>query len=172
MSAFRQVDTTRNFYFSYTYDLTSTLQHNLTRPYNSGSQSHFSANMDGWNFNDRYAWNLHMLQPAFGRKTDDAEQGGQRVKSRWVLPLVYGHVDQASCVLDLQLHLLSHNSHSIALRACCVGTCRLYYPYCPSIPPLRRGAISQTRCQRGGPYLRSVFAVIPTRIHLFFVTCS
>jgi phosphatidylinositol 3,5-bisphosphate 5-phosphatase len=94
LSAFRQVDMTRNFFFSYTYDLTSTLQRNLTR----ASEPH-SYDKNGWNFNDRFAWNHHMLQPAFGRRNDDGDTHGQPVKSRWVLPLVYGHVDQASYVL-------------------------------------------------------------------------
>src|SRR5258706_2642858 len=31
LTMFRQVDMTKNFYFSYTYDITSTLQRNLTR---------------------------------------------------------------------------------------------------------------------------------------------
>lgn len=93
LSAFRQVDMTRNFFFSYTYDLTSTLQRNLTK----ASEPH-SYDKNGWNFNDRFAWNHHMLQPAFGRKNDADDTHGQPVKSRWVLPLVYGHVDQASYV--------------------------------------------------------------------------
>ncbi|KAG8918396.1 phosphatidylinositol-3,5-bisphosphate 5-phosphatase [Tulasnella sp. 418] len=85
MSAFRQVDMSRNFYFSYTYDLTSTLQHNLTR-------HDWGKNL--WCFNDRYAWNHHMLSAAFSKRgqTDDETAS---LKSHWVLPLVYGHIDQA-----------------------------------------------------------------------------
>lgn len=85
LSAFRQVDMSRNFYFSYSYDLTSTLQHNLTQ-IRVASESQRSG---VWPFNDRYAWNHHMLVDAFG-----GENKG--LKSNWVLPLVHGHVDQAS----------------------------------------------------------------------------
>jgi len=103
MNAFKQVDMTKNFYFrynwhfifffnyshsclnlSYTYDLTSTLQSNLTRrPAAHGSSPR-------WTFHDRFAWNHHMLEEAFGKRAEGI------AKSHWVLPLVHGHVDQAS----------------------------------------------------------------------------
>ncbi|EEB91620.1 hypothetical protein MPER_09994, partial [Moniliophthora perniciosa FA553] len=80
LGVFKQVDMSKNFYFSYTYDLTSTLQHNL-----AGS----SRNVHGkWPFNDRYAWNFHMLTAPFGE-----EEGN--IRTQWILPLVHGHVDQA-----------------------------------------------------------------------------
>ncbi|KAJ6606402.1 SacI homology domain-containing protein [Mycena vulgaris] len=57
MNIFKQVDMSKNFYFSYTYDITSTLQHNLT-----GS----SRSVQGdWPFNDRFAWNFHMMTAPF-----------------------------------------------------------------------------------------------------------
>ncbi|KAG9036353.1 phosphatidylinositol-3,5-bisphosphate 5-phosphatase [Tulasnella sp. JGI-2019a] len=85
MTAFRQVDMSRNFFFSYTYDLTSTLQHNLTCA---------DRTSDAWCYNDRYAWNHHMIECAFSNRSGE---GGEtaRTKSHWVLPLVYGHIDQA-----------------------------------------------------------------------------
>jgi hypothetical protein len=46
--------------------------------------------MGEWSFNDRYAWNFHMLTATFGN--DD----GPTMKTHWLLPLVHGHVDQAS----------------------------------------------------------------------------
>ncbi|KAF9266223.1 polyphosphoinositide phosphatase [Marasmius fiardii PR-910] len=80
VNIFKQVDMSKNFYFSYTYDLTSTLQHNLV-----GS----SRDVHGeWPFNDRYAWNFHMITAPFG------ENGN--VRTQWILPLVHGHVDQAT----------------------------------------------------------------------------
>ncbi|KAK7470217.1 phosphatidylinositol-3,5-bisphosphate 5-phosphatase [Stygiomarasmius scandens] len=79
INIFKQVDMSKNFYFSYTYDLTSTLQYNLT---GSSRQVHGK-----WEFNDRFAWNFHMLTAPFG-------EGGP-IKTNWLLPLVHGHVDQA-----------------------------------------------------------------------------
>jgi hypothetical protein len=85
MAAFRQVDMSRNFYFSHTYDLTSSLQANLTRPA-------VQSDPGGWWFSDRFAWNHHMLADAFG----PAKRGEDQIGRCWVLPMIYGHVDQAS----------------------------------------------------------------------------
>ncbi|KAJ3865788.1 polyphosphoinositide phosphatase [Lentinula novae-zelandiae] len=79
MNIFKQVDMSKNFYFSYTYDLTSTLQHNL-----AGSTRNVHGN---WSFNDRFAWNFHMITAPFR----DIEAS----RTHWLLPLVHGHVDQA-----------------------------------------------------------------------------
>ncbi|KAI0326799.1 hypothetical protein GY45DRAFT_1328461 [Cubamyces sp. BRFM 1775] len=81
MNIFKQVDMSKNFYFSYTYDLTSTLQHNLTRSGLSPSRR--------WNMNDRFAWNHHLLTAAFGADRAPSTQ------SHWLVPLIHGHVDQA-----------------------------------------------------------------------------
>ncbi|TFK69821.1 hypothetical protein BDN72DRAFT_944042 [Pluteus cervinus] len=81
MNTFKQVDMSKNFYFSYTYDLTSSLQHNLT-----GS----SRNVQGdWPFNDRFAWNFHLIFPAYTACNNSTS------KAHWLLPLIHGHVDQA-----------------------------------------------------------------------------
>ncbi|KAK7035778.1 Polyphosphoinositide phosphatase [Favolaschia claudopus] len=81
MNIFKQVDMSKNFYFSYTYDITSTLQHNL-----AGSSR---AVQGDWPFNDRFAWNFHLMTAAFGK--EDHPQ----LKPYWIMPLVHGHVDQA-----------------------------------------------------------------------------
>lgn len=88
LTIFKQVDMTKNFYFSYTYDITSTLQRNLT------GCTRAEDGLDGrqWPFNERYAWNSHMLVKAFGDKADDKGV----IKSEWAIPLMHGHVDQAS----------------------------------------------------------------------------
>ncbi|CAK5279425.1 unnamed protein product [Mycena citricolor] len=81
MNIFKQVDMSKNFYFSYTYDITWTLQHNLvgcSRPANGK-----------FTFNDRFAWNFHLMTAAFG------EEDRPHLKSYWMLPMVHGHVDQA-----------------------------------------------------------------------------
>ncbi|KAI0351616.1 hypothetical protein OH77DRAFT_1429434 [Trametes cingulata] len=81
MNIFKQVDMSKNFYFSYTYDLTSTLQHNLTCSGLSPCRR--------WSMNDRFAWNNHLLTAAFGTTTAPS------TKSHWLVPLIHGHVDQA-----------------------------------------------------------------------------
>ncbi|PPQ73912.1 hypothetical protein CVT26_006660 [Gymnopilus dilepis] len=81
MNIFKQVDMSKNFYFSYTYDLTSTLQHNLTGSVRCGE--------NGWPINDRFAWNFHMMTAPF------VNHETPPLKHYWLLPLVHGHVDQA-----------------------------------------------------------------------------
>ncbi|OWZ44073.1 polyphosphoinositide phosphatase [Cryptococcus neoformans c45] len=76
INTFNLVDLSKNFYFSYSYDLTNTLQTNLT----------VSANNRRWN--TRFMWNHHLLSPAF-----DLEE--PRGRSRWIIPLIHGFVDQA-----------------------------------------------------------------------------
>ena len=61
----------------YSYDITNTLQTNLT----------VRAANRAWN--TRFMWNHHLLSPAF-----DLEE--PKGRSRWVLPLIHGFVDQAS----------------------------------------------------------------------------
>ncbi|KAG8755406.1 phosphatidylinositol-3,5-bisphosphate 5-phosphatase, partial [Ceratobasidium sp. 428] len=91
LSLFRAVDLSRNFYFSYTYDVTSTLQHNLTKSsYKSCSQVSKTPY-----FNDRYAWNHHLLSNAFQLYEDNGGPGDWKAKSPWVIPMIFGHVDQA-----------------------------------------------------------------------------
>jgi phosphatidylinositol 3,5-bisphosphate 5-phosphatase len=70
---------------SYSYDITSTLQNNLTKP------ERFNATR--WPFNDRYVWNFHMIAAPF----KDSPAG---VRRPWLLPLIHGHVDQASKRID------------------------------------------------------------------------
>ncbi|KAF9649675.1 hypothetical protein BDM02DRAFT_3094328 [Thelephora ganbajun] len=79
MNMFKQVDMSKNFYFSYTYDITSTLQHNLTKS---------RVDYDHLRFNDRFTWNYRMLMAPFSTLSDAA-------KVHWLLPMIHGHVDQA-----------------------------------------------------------------------------
>ena len=73
---------------SYTYDLTSTLQHNLTRSGLGPARR--------WLMNDRFAWNHHLLTAAFAHD-DSASSPG---RTHWLVPLIHGHVDQASTCLQ------------------------------------------------------------------------
>ncbi|EIN05856.1 polyphosphoinositide phosphatase [Punctularia strigosozonata HHB-11173 SS5] len=86
INTFKQVDMSKNFFFSYTYDLTRTLQQNMTYP---------NPNSDGKaSFNDRWTWNYHLLTAAFNPDV----AGGVR-QSPWMIPLMHGHVDQAKLTI-------------------------------------------------------------------------
>lgn len=96
---FRQVDLSKNFYFSYSYDITKTLQANMTGP---GTPPNVQAE-HAWGYNDNFMWNYHLLLPAFHDCLTLPDSGEQVTKSqarriaknRWTLPLVHGFVDQA-----------------------------------------------------------------------------
>ncbi|CAE6469140.1 unnamed protein product [Rhizoctonia solani] len=91
LAQFRGVDLSRNFYFSYTYDVTSTLQHNLTK---FGYKACPQISQTPY-FNDRYAWNHYLLSNAFKLHEHNDGPGDWKAKSPWVIPMIYGHVDQA-----------------------------------------------------------------------------
>ena len=82
---FRQVDMTKYFYVSHTYDITSTLQGNPTR---------VGANERRLGFVGRFAWNHRILVPAFG------EDEGGVVRIPWAILIMHRHVDQDSTSLS------------------------------------------------------------------------
>lgn len=113
LHTFGQVDLSKNFYFSYTYDLTQTLQENLTAdPFGPSAPPR---NTTAWGFAEKFVWNHHLLMPAFGSSArsrprgnvNDAQEDDPSSHGReWVLPLVYGFVDQAKLsVLSRTVHV-------------------------------------------------------------------
>lgn len=91
LQAFQQVDLSKNFYFSYTYDITNTLQRNLTRPMTRSQHLAESSlpvdERQPHDINDKFVWNHNLLHSAL---VDLPEP------SHWVLPIIHGFVDQAS----------------------------------------------------------------------------
>ena len=79
------LDLSRSFYFSYSYDITRTLQYNILRERQAMQQG----NVDSYlkQGNSMFIWNHHLLNPA-----------SEALKSTydWCLPIVHGFVDQAS----------------------------------------------------------------------------
>ena len=79
------LDLSRSFYFSYSYDITRTLQHNILRERQAMQQGNADSSLK--QRNSMFVWNHHLLDPASKalRNTYD-----------WCLPIVHGFVDQAS----------------------------------------------------------------------------
>ena len=80
------LDLTRSFYFSYSYDITHTLQHNICRE-REALQGLDGAARSRPAYNGMFIWNHHLLEPAkkILKNTYD-----------WCLPITHGFVDQAS----------------------------------------------------------------------------
>ncbi|KAG0236619.1 phosphatidylinositol-3,5-bisphosphate 5-phosphatase [Actinomortierella wolfii] len=74
MQIFQMVDLSKNFYFSYSYDITRTLQWNMTR-------SRFEGR------NQMFVWNQYLLENGF--------KDMKGIESQWALPIMYGFVDQS-----------------------------------------------------------------------------
>lgn len=79
------LDLTRSFYFSYSYDITRTLQHNIMRER--------QALQDGLaeplrrDHNEMFVWNHHLLEPATAALHNPYD---------WCLSVVHGYVDQSA----------------------------------------------------------------------------
>jgi hypothetical protein len=84
LSIFYNLDLTKSFYFSYTYDITRTLQHNMIR---ARERAHGTRpNSQVRDLNDMFVWNHYLLEPVRGSLNNTFD---------WFLPIVHGYVDQA-----------------------------------------------------------------------------
>ena len=98
VSILNNVDLTRSFYFSYSYDISRTLQHNIARErqvlqQNTSNDSHQA-------YNDMFIWNHYLLEPALSVMKNVYD---------WCLPIIHGFVDQASncvCLPDVRAVLI------------------------------------------------------------------
>ena len=79
------LDLSRSFYFSYSYDITRTLQNNILRERQSLNDG--STSLPLRNHNSMFVWNHHLLEPA-SKALKNAYD--------WCIPLIHGFVDQAT----------------------------------------------------------------------------
>jgi hypothetical protein len=79
----QNLDLTKFFYFSYSYNITRSLQDNICR-----QRKEISNNIDPKpkNWNDMFVWNHHLLIPA---------QGVLKKPYDWCLPVIHGYVEQS-----------------------------------------------------------------------------
>ncbi|KAK5657704.1 hypothetical protein OQA88_2776 [Cercophora sp. LCS_1] len=85
LTILNNLDLTRSFYYSYSYDITRTLQYNITRERNALINGH-PCNVDN-DFNSMFVWNHHLLGPA--AKALNAPYD-------WCRPIIHGYIDQAA----------------------------------------------------------------------------
>jgi phosphatidylinositol 3,5-bisphosphate 5-phosphatase len=79
------LDLTRSFYFSYSYDITRTLQHNILLERKALDEGR--AEPLHPDHNDMFVWNHHLLKPARAALKNTYD---------WCIPIVHGYVDQAA----------------------------------------------------------------------------
>ena len=79
------LDLSRSFYFSYSYDITRTLQHNISKERESLRKK--PSLSGGADYNSMFVWNEYLLQPAIETLENTYD---------WCIPIVHGYVDQAS----------------------------------------------------------------------------
>ncbi|KAI9675158.1 MAG: phosphatidylinositol-3,5-bisphosphate 5-phosphatase [Trizodia sp. TS-e1964] len=78
------LDLSRSFYFSYSYDITRTLQHNISRGRQALSEGCLPNSEH--DYNAMFVWNHYLLQPAVSALKNTYD---------WCFPIVHGFVDQA-----------------------------------------------------------------------------
>jgi phosphatidylinositol 3,5-bisphosphate 5-phosphatase len=79
------LDLTRSFYFSYSYDITRTLQHNIMTERAALAQGcPYPHDQD---YNSMFVWNSYLLQPAKSALKNTFD---------WCLPVIHGYIDQAA----------------------------------------------------------------------------
>ena len=101
LKMFQAIDLSSNFYFSYSYDLTNTLQHNLADPRflvrPSGEKAELrdlladrgvATSEDNVSyvsqFQSKFVWNEFLMA------------GMENINPEWILPIVHGFVDQSN----------------------------------------------------------------------------
>lgn len=78
------LDLTRSFYFSYSYNITRSLQQNIIRDRAAVSDGFQRAAPD---FQDMFVWNHYLLEPAHGVLKNVFD---------WCHPIIHGFIDQSS----------------------------------------------------------------------------
>ncbi|KAK5998146.1 Polyphosphoinositide phosphatase [Cladobotryum mycophilum] len=79
------LDLTKSFYYSYSYDITRTMQHNISRE--RAALANGTLPQPHENFNSMFVWNNYLLQPAAKVLQDPYD---------WCRPIIHGYIDQAA----------------------------------------------------------------------------
>ena len=79
------LDLSRSFYFSYSYDITRTLQNNICRERHNLETN--PSILPSHEHNSMFVWNHHLLDPAASALKNTYD---------WCLPIIHGYVDQSA----------------------------------------------------------------------------
>ncbi|XP_078311930.1 phosphatidylinositide phosphatase SAC2-like isoform X2 [Crassostrea virginica] len=81
-----------SFYYSETFDLTTSLQRQHGQEYQSNKHLPLWQQVD-----PRFFWNSHMLDDLIQADRDPEEE---KLYSHWIIPVIQGYVQMENCVLD------------------------------------------------------------------------
>jgi hypothetical protein len=84
LSILNNLDLTRSFYFSYSYNITRSLQQNIIREREGLNKGLRHPRYD---FNDMFVWNHYLLEPA---------RAALKSTYDWCLPIIHGFIDQSA----------------------------------------------------------------------------
>ncbi|CAA9964795.1 Polyphosphoinositide phosphatase [Pyrenophora teres f. maculata] len=84
LSILNNMDLTRSFYFSYSYNITRSLQQNIIHQRTAMNEGVSNPNRD---YQDMFVWNHHLLNPA---------RDALRNVYDWCHPIIHGYVEQSS----------------------------------------------------------------------------
>jgi hypothetical protein len=87
LGIFANIDLTKSFYYSYSYNVTQTLQSNILKAREAVRSQRFFVPRD---WNDMFVWNHHLLKPAISALKHPYD---------WCIPVIYGYIDQAGMLL-------------------------------------------------------------------------
>ncbi|KAJ2825337.1 phosphatidylinositol-3,5-bisphosphate 5-phosphatase [Coemansia erecta] len=103
ITRFKNVDLTKNFYYSHTYDITHTLQHNVDM-WAPGARQGRRA----WAYHSMFVWNYQLICNA---------TQGVGLGAEWTVALIHGYVDQSKLSIfgrDVYITLIARRSRIFA----------------------------------------------------------
>jgi phosphatidylinositol 3,5-bisphosphate 5-phosphatase len=125
------LDLSRSFYYSYSYDITRTLQHNIARE--RVALAHNVSYPHPPDYNAMFVWNNYLLQPAAETLKNTYD---------WCLPVIHGYIDQAgTCHESSILRALL----TVIYSSFNIWTDSLHYDNCETLEILRWSPIPEKR---------------------------
>lgn len=110
LSIFKYLDLGKTFYFSYTYDLTNSLQTNFLRYKKAANDKLRQHEEDAiFGHNERFVWNNLLLDPVLKQS--------EIATYEWFQPIIHGFIDQANISIygrKIYITIIARRSHHFA----------------------------------------------------------
>lgn len=115
LSIFKYLDLSKTFYFSYTYDITNSLQTNFIRQkklateFHNNGKDYETKNTSSFEHNERFVWNNLLLKPLIDNPDIATYE--------WFQPIIHGFIDQANISIygkKIYITIIARRSHHFA----------------------------------------------------------